>query len=350
MSFFFINLFIIALAFFEFAWGISVFFQERKSAQLASIIPFFTVFSALICAGYALAGLFPDISKAFIPRIFGIWGWAGLLLSELALILYDLKAPKLVMYISIGIGDIWGITDMIIYGKRSACNYIRNDFYNMIEIADRSAHVFHYVFLGVTGAILLMLSIKWYKTKTMKRDRRFIVQIIFANIIVFFATLPDVFYTGSSYKYSTLSFCIALAVFFFVWINALQKRISFSASAKDINEGIFSCIEIPVIIFSMEGIISLYNPAAKEKLALEKKEKLYIHDVLRISDVEEMRLFAKAKNGGKYELKALCYATQKMCLLKCRVKLDDTGEPYCIVGTIMAGTQDSNNENEEGNL
>ena len=341
---FFINLLLVVIAAFELAWGIHIFLYVKEIALSRNFIATFTFFSVMICAGFGIMGIIPDVSKAYIPRFFGIWGCVALFLTEFSYILFDMNTPKLTQYIGIGVSTVWGIMDVVIYGQRRVNNYIHYDFYNTMETAYRPAHIFHYVFLGVLGAILLVLSVKWYKSKKIKREKRFVVHIIIANYIVLFATLPDIFSVNGTLKYPNIPYCLALGVNFFVWMKALKQNLSFRMSLKNVSEGIFYTIDVPVILFSTEGIISLYNPSAKEILALEDSKTTNIHDVLRISDVEEMRLFAKARHGENYELKALCYATNKMCLLKCSVKLDYVGEPYCIIGTILHDIQDVNNE------
>ena len=336
---FFINLFLVVIAAFELAWGIHIFLSVRDIAPSRNFIGTFTFFSVMICAGFGIMGIIPDVTKAYIPRFFGIWGCVALFLTEFSYILLDINSSKLTQYIGIGVSTVWAIIDLVIYGQKDVNNYIHYDYYNTMETAYRPAHIFHYIFLGVLGAILLVLSVKWYKSKKAKREKRFVAQIIIANYIVLFATLPDIFSVNGALKYPNVPYCLALAVNFFVWMKALKQNLSFKMSLKNVSEGIFYTIDVPVIIFSTEGIISLYNPSAKEMLSLSDSEKANIHDVFRISDVEEMRLFAKAKQGESYELKALCYATNKMCLLKCSVKFDYIGEPFCIIGTILPDTQ-----------
>ena len=345
---FFINLFLVAVAVFEFAWGIRIFIKEKDFLRVKIFIPVFTVFSVMICGGYGLMGILPEITYAYIPRFFGLWGCVALFLTEFAYIIFDLNTKRITQYITIGISCLWGILDLVIYGEKHVLNYIHHDYYNTMEMAIRSAHVFHYIFLGVLGSVLLVLTVKWYKTKKIKRERKFVAHIIIANYIVLFATIPDIFLVNRSFKYPTVSFCIALAINFFVWMSALQQKLSFNMSVKNVSEGIFDTIDVPIIIFSESGRISLYNPSAQKFLGLKDSENISIRDIFHISDVEEMRLLAKAKKGEDYLLKSTSNTNGKMCLLKCYVKLDFAGEPYCIIGTILTNTQELNNE--EGNL
>ena len=344
MTGFFINVILIAIAFFELAWGIFFMCKEKSSSNTWKFLPSFIFFSVLICAGYGLMGIIPDVSKAYIPRFFGLWGCVGLLITEFSYIVFDLNTPRVPLIISTGFASLWGFLDLVAYGGKDVLHYVRNDFYNTMEVSEHSAHIFHYIFLSVIGAALIILSVKWYKSKRTKRERRSIVRIIIANYIVLFATLPDIFSKNNTSIYSTASFCIALSINFFMWIRAIQQKLAFNMSAKNVSEGVFDSIDVPIIIFSETGEISLYNPSAKEFLGLKDAQKLSIRDVFKISDVEQMRLLNKAKHGEDYLLKIPDNTSERTYTLKCCVKLDYAGELYCIIGTILPNTQELNNE------
>lgn len=340
MAGFFINILLIALAFFELAWGILFMCKERNPSNSWKFLPSFIFFSVLICAGYGLMGIIPDVSKAYIPRFFGLWGCVGLLITEFSYIVFDLNTPRVPLIISTGFASLWGFLDLAAYGGKDVLNYIRNDFYNTMEVVKNSVHVFHYIFLSFIGAALIILSVKWYKSKRTKRERRSIVRIIIANYIVLFATLPDIFSKNNSSIYSTASFCIALSINFFMWISAIQQKFVFSMSTKNVSQEIFDSIDVPIIIFSETGEISLYNPSAQEFLGIKVAQKVSIRDIFQISDVEQMRLLNKAKHGEDYLLKLPDNKDEKTYILKSSVKLDYAGEPYCIIGTILPNTQE----------
>ena len=235
-------------------------------------------------------------------------------------------------------------------GGKKAVSYVSNDYYNKMEIADKLGHTIHLVYLGVMTLILVFLSVKWYKAKKSTRERRFVIQIIIANYTLLLAALPDIFAKSTSLKYPNVFYCIAFAIIFFAWISTLRKRLSLDMSIKNVSEGIFYSIDVPIIIFSETGQISFYNPSAEKFLGLKDKDSknITIKDIFTLSDVEEMRLLNKAKHGENYLLKISNDEIKKNCLLKCSVKLDDTGELYCIIGTILQDSQELNNE--EGNL
>jgi hypothetical protein len=289
----------------------------------------------MICCGYGLTGIMPDVSKAYIPRFFGFWGCLGLLLTEFSVIVFDMKLKLITKHIIIQIPSIFGFVDLFLYGQKSVNTYIRHDFYNTFELADRKFSLFNYIYLVILVLLLVVMTLYWYRKKTIKREKRFVAQIIMSNFIMLFSVIPLLFPDSFSLKYPTIPCCFAFAANFFIWIYALKKMLSFNMTLKNVSEGIFYTIDIPIIIFSVEGKISLFNQCAQNFFALKENESLSIRDIFNISDVEELRIKTKANCGEDYQLKVSVKSTEKPCHLRCSVKMDYAGEPYCIIGTVL---------------
>ena len=333
---FYLNLLLIVIGILELATGIFVRIQEKDSSDFREFIPTFTFFSTMICCGYGLMGIMPDVSKAYIPRFFGLWGCLGLLLTEFSVIIYDKNISKIAKFVIVNIPSLFGFVDLFLYGQKGVNNYIRHDFYNTFELADKRFAIFNYGYLMFLGILLLVMSVRWYKTKTIKREKRFVAQIILSNFIMLFCVIPVYFPERFFLKYPTIPYCFAFAVNFFIWIRALKKKLSFTMTIKNVSEGIFYTIDIPIIIFSVAGKISLYNQNAQNFLELKELDNVSIRDVFNISDVEELRIKTKANRGEDYQIKTSVKSTGTHCLLRCSVKMDYAGEPYCIIGTILA--------------
>ncbi len=332
---FYLNLLLIAIGILELSTGLFVRFQEKESSDFREFIPVFTFFSTMICCGYGLMGIMPDVSKAYIPRFFGLWGCLGLLLTEFSVTIFDMNIKKITKHIIIQIPSIFGFIDLFLYGQKSVNSYIRHDFYNTFELADKKFALFNYAYLIILGILLLIMTVRWYKRKTIKREKRFVAQIILSNFIVLLAVFPVFFPDRVAVKYPTIPYCFAFSVNFFIWIRALKKKLSFNMTLKNVSEGIFYTIDLPIIIFSADGRISLYNPNAQNFLELKELDNVFIRDIFNITDVEEMRIKTKANRGEEYQLKTSVKSTEKQCLLRCSVKMDYAGEPYCIIGTIL---------------
>ena len=62
---------------------------------------------------------------------------------------------------------------------------------------------------------------------------------------------------------------------------------------------------------------------------------LNLRGVFDLSDVETLRLLAHAKKslGGVFETRVK--ANGKVCRIHCAIRLDNNGEPFCIIGTVL---------------
>jgi PAS domain-containing protein len=129
---------------------------------------------------------------------------------------------------------------------------------------------------------------------------------------------------------------------------AIKKQIFIFVNVKNISQETFYSIEVPIIIFSTEGQLSLCNPYAKEVFKIEDEQTTVISDLFNISDVDELRLFSKAKKGEDSQILVRGKESDVEYLLKCSVKFDYVGDPFCIICTALS--QNKVVENEEGNI
>lgn len=331
----YLNLLLLAIAAFELAFGIFFRVREKEKSYARTFIPFFTVFAVMVCGGYSIMGISPDTDNAFIPRFIGFSGIDALMLTELSFLLFDINIKKIVKYIVIGICSLFSIFDLIIYGNKDVCIFNRLEHYTIFETADKKAYLFHYAFLIVTSILLFVLFYFWYKSKTIKREKRFVNRIIMANCIVNLAILIDVAGSSFSEKYPAFFSCISSAFYYLIWMVAIHRKLSFSMTLENVSKGIFDTIQVPILIFSDDGKVSLYNPYAQKTLFITKTDSLYLRDLFSLSDVEELRLLAKTKRGENYQMKTAVKANGKSCLVKCSVEKDHSGEFFCVIGTVL---------------
>ena len=153
----YLNLILLVIAAFELAFGILFIIREKEKSYARNFIPFFTVFAVMVCGGYSIMGISPDVSKAFIPRFIGLWGVDALMLTELSFLLFDMNYKKILKCIVIGICTLFSLFDLIIFGNKKVCNYTRLEYYTIFETMDKKAYMFHYAFLIFTSILLFIL-------------------------------------------------------------------------------------------------------------------------------------------------------------------------------------------------
>ena len=323
--------------------------RDGKKVQYDThFIIFFGIFAAFVCGGYGLVGIYPDMDTIFIPRGFGFWGVDAFLLTELSYGLFELKYNKTILYGGIGAGTLYGIFDIVLNDRKDTVVYIKNDYYTVFAPNEPNHLLFHYIFLLVIGAVLIILSTLWYKSKKTKVEKDFVSKVIFSNYVLMLTAFPYILQTKQTQKYPAVLFSLGFAFVYFMWLRATKKRISINVDVKNISQEIFYTIDVPVIIISTEGKLSLCNPCAKEQLKITDEKNTAIRDLFIMSDVDELRLLTKSKRGEDYQLKVRTKASNAGCLLKCSVKSDYTGEPFCIICTVVFLNPVI--EDEKGNL
>ena len=346
---FFLHVIMVILAVIILTTAITMHVRDSKKVQNDTyFILCYGIFAAYVCGGYGLVGIYPDIETIFIPRGFGFWGVDAFLLTELSYGLIELKYNKTIIYGGIGAGTLYGLFDIILNVRRGTIVYIKNDYYMSFMPSESNYLLFHYIFLLVIGAVLIVLSTLWYKSKKTKVEKDFVSKVIFSNYVLLFTAIPYIIGTKRGQKYPALLFSLGFAFVYFMWLRATKKRISINVDVKNISQEIFYTIDVPVIIISTEGRLALCNPCAKEQLDIVDEKNTAIRDLFIISDVEELRLLSKAKKGEDYQLKVRIKSSNAECLLKCSVKFDYTGEPFCIICTALSLNQVI--EDEKGNL
>ena len=255
----------------------------------------------LINTGYALMSFTPDLSKAWIPRIFGLFGIDFFLLTEVSFLLADFKTKKSVHIISMGLLSLYAGYDLIIHGSPTAMNYIRFDnLFTGYESASRTSHLFHYSYVIAVALTMFSLGIAWYKKQTTKHDKIFSAKMIGVNLVVAIEAIPDIIKNAFALRHPSFFYCIGFSTVFFVWYFAVKKQAAFVPTIKNTAAEVFGVIDLPILILDLDGKIELFNPAAMTRFRITREVKS-LREILALSDVDILRLSAKARRGEKSE-------------------------------------------------
>ena len=328
-----LNLILVALGTLALSAGLSFRLQEREFRQLGNYAAVFALMTFLTCTGYALMGFTADVRYAFIPRLVGLYGIDTFLLTELAFLLTELKSKKIKEYIVYIVGVLYVLLDLLIFGRPSTLTYVRYDFHTAYENRITGAFFFHYGYIGVIFIALLIHGVQWYKSKRAKRDKQFAAEVILVNFVLVLAAVPDLLNLNFAKKYPTFSYCTAEFVIYISFWFALKSHIKFTPTVRNVSQDIFHSVDVPILIFDLDGNASLFNPCAENALRIEGKPTL--RSIFTLSDVETLRLLARAKRGEGGKIAAKVKATGADCTLSCAIRLDNAGEPFCIIGTVL---------------
>ncbi|MBQ8678210.1 MAG: hypothetical protein IJ530_00420 [Treponema sp.] len=330
-----LNVILFSIGFLALVTGIAFLLQERENGYTALYVFFFSVTVALTCIGYSIMGFMPNLDYAFIPRLVGLFGIDSFLIVELSFLLFELKRRRGIRMFILGFLLIYLFFDLLIFGNPSALSYIRYEWHTSYENTNKGAHLFHYIFISVMIVILLFHGIYWYKSKKIQRDKVFSLEIILSNFILLVAAIPDTLNLDFSHKYPTFGYSAATAVVFFSYWFSVKSHIKFTPTVKNVSQEVFTSVEVPVIIFDLEGKINLSNPCAKSMLQITEDADSYLRSLFSLSDVETLHLLTRAKNGWKGAVKTIIKASGQACNLHCTIKKDNLGETFCVIGTVL---------------
>ncbi|MBQ4378539.1 MAG: hypothetical protein II821_05015 [Treponema sp.] len=331
----YLNIILIAFAVLSISAGLLFFVQKTIPLYLRTFTLLLSVSAFLICGGYAIMGFTADINYAFIPRFFGLFGINTFLLLELAYLLGDMKIKKIFRYIPIIFFALFGFSDLLLHGSKTSFTYIRHDLYTTYEISSMAHHIFHCCYVVSIALLLLLLSLKSYKMIKIKRDKRLHLSVIFANLFVLLAAVPDL--TGSAIfeKCPSFIFCLGFMFVFFIWYYQIKRRASFIPSIENVSKEIFNTIDVPILIFDMNGILSMCNPSAISALRIPIEKENNLREIFTLRDVAALHIIAKAKKGINGTQDSFIKETGVPCTINYFVKLDYTGEPFCLIITVM---------------
>ena len=333
----FLNLLLVACGTLALATAISFFIHENESGYIRLYTLHFGSAIFLICIGYAIMAFTQDLNFAYIPRFFGLAGIDLFLIIELSFLIKELRIRNSIHSLILGCFILYFLFDMIIFGNKNALNYVRFETYTAYENTGDGKFVFHYLFILVLAFALLYFGIKWYKSKKIRRDKIFALEVIGVNFIVIFATIPDVMHTVFSAKYPTISYSLSLGLVYFSWWFACRWHITYRPNVKNVSRQVYDTLDIPILIFDMDGNVCIQNPCATKKFNIAEGTHPKLRDLFAFTDVETMLFLKNAREGIGEKTSVHMKTTNQLCVLTTNVQLDNAGEPFCIIGAVFQG-------------
>ena len=341
----YLNLILACLAVLALTAGISFFVSEKESGHTRIAMLCLGIDTFFICMGYAVMGFMPNVDYAYIPRLAGLCAIDIFLLIELAFLSVEVKFKQSIQIFVLGFFILYAVLDIIIFGRPSAIIYVRYDFHTAYEnVPNGGAFAFHYSYVSAIAIALMIHGVHWYKGKKLKRDKQFVVELILANFVILFAAFPDMFKGAFSTEHPTFSYSVAFAAVCFSFWFAIKQHNLFSPTVKNVSREIFHSLNVPILIFDMDGIAHSFNSCAQKSLHITEGESPTLRTIFTLSDVETLHLLARAKNGGTLQKETKIKekgkekdkeTTEKSCTIHLTTKLDNVGEPFCIICTVL---------------
>lgn len=280
-------------------------------------------------------GFTANIEYAYIPRFIGLFGIDSFLYLELIYLLINMKVKKVLRAIPLSLFAVYASLDLLIHGSKNSFTYIRHELYTTYEIRIFLHHAFHCSYIICIALVLFALALRTYHKSLIKRDKNFIICILMANFFVLFTAIPDL--TGNIIfeKCPSFIFCLGFAFIFFMCYFQMKRRASFAPSLDNVSKEIFQTIDVPILIFDMSGKLALYNSSAEQNMKILQSNSNSLRQLFTLRDVELLHIMAKAKKGENGCQQTHIRITDEKCTINYFVKLDYTGEPFCLITTVL---------------
>ena len=335
-----LSLILFSLGLVSLAFALAFYFQ--KNGYLYTRIFTILIGSAvfLSCAGHSILALTADARLAFIPHLVGIFGIDTLLMLELTFLFYDMKTKPSLAAIPLALFAIFELLDISFHIAKNCYVYINLALYTTYELKNPFSFIFHYCYVATIGAVLFCVALRWHKSKALAREKNFTMRVIVANLLILFFDILNV--AGISFFEQSPNFlyCASLTIVFFIWYKQVKKQASFVPSVQNVSKEVFYTIDVPILIFDMAGKLNLYNAAAGWRLNIDDKKENTLRDLFSLTDVDSLRLLAKAKRSFSGSLETSIRSTNEKCSASYFVKIDYIGEPFCMIMTVSPQAQE----------
>ncbi len=331
----YLNVVLTVLGFLSLASGISFFITERENSSYRKFVFSIGLFVFFIDFGYSMMGFTPNLTAAYFFRLIGLFAIDSSLIIHFIFLTEELKMKQGFKWTLLSFFFCYLLLDLVIFGSPATDKFVRYDFYTASQRVNLKNHLFHYTFIAVVAVTLLINGIRWYRSKTTKRDKKFVLQIIAVESCLAFSAVPDVVKSFFAMKYPAFPYSLAFSVVYFaIWFGC-KRHILYIPTVKNVSQEIFYSVDVPILIFDMTGTMNLCNPCASRTLEITPVTSYTFRTLFTLSDVAFLRLLTRAKQGAGFEVSTQIKAAGQDCTLSLSIQHDNTDEPFCIICTVL---------------
>ena len=331
----YLNLILSSLAMSVLLLSVNFFRQKSGSLILRSYVLALGIITFFIELGYALTGFSIDLHLAEIPHFIGLTGINLFLILEVLFVLHELKSKTAHIITVLAFFGTYMFFDFMVLESTRTFLYVRiENLFTSYTIQNKAHFAFHYSFIAVIATFLFCIGVLWYKQLKVKHDRIFALRLIFANLILLISAVPEMEMFKQAMTYPYVAFCLCFVLVFYMWYAASSAQATYLPTISNTAAQVFSTIDTPILIFDLNGTLQLLNPSAKQLLGISEVNGQSLRSVLALTDVENLSLQAKAKQGVNTQWKTKVISQDKDCVMKCFVRFDRAKDPYCVIATL----------------
>ncbi len=328
---------LIVLGTISYVYGIQFFRREKNAGYFRSTMLLLGVSAGTWQIGYGLMGLMADFGEAAMIRKIGLLGcnFYPLVETVLAMRMTGLSHKKQLWVRAIL--TIFAGADWVLFSGNAAHEYVRVGNWTTYRAVDCFQRNFHDFYVATIFLTALTCWFFWYRRVKHRRERRLMYGILFANLSIMVACIPDTILV-SILDYAIPASGLGAGISLLLWYVAAEKYNTFSISSKTMGNYAQNVVKEGIIIFGENRQVVELNHFAQEELHLREEQELY--EIMVLPKPIDA-LFQQLEEESNITFKSHLLADGRSYLVNMTVAWDDYQEPY---GYIMTLTDISKEE------
>lgn len=321
--------------------GISFYIHNKKApGNISRYILLYGVLSAVWCICYGIIGVMDDPEICYFLRTFGIFAINAFIVNEAFLIFEVLDIDNKVAFFCKGSLIAMALIDFVAFSRKGVNVFIvENGWMTWHTNPDFWAvRTFHSIFVFYSFILLGCLGIIWVRTNTLRRQKRFIHLIIFANILLLLFTVPDTFLPilgANAVSTSGLGSFVCAVV---VWYGATQLNY-FDITMGNIAERFLDFVDAGIIVFDTDKKAVAVNKYFTRLISVDDPKDGTLNDFFDMEGIDGESMFKEAL-ASVYSVRLPDRNHIRSFLLRLNALNDDYGDPFCYLCVFVDVTEE----------
>lgn len=315
--------------------GIQTYIDHRSSGSGRRM---FAVFVAVFFwdAGYAWMGMCHGDSFAYIPRavaLFSVYSYMIAIIEYTSYIAGNNRKLKNLYYVIYCVGSVVSWLQII---SPKTVEFVETPWGYWYTSSMSVARIFQFIWIMSAIAVYYTILTRWKKKATITREfsliRNFMwfLPIMFAGYSID-TLIPSVFHTAAVPGSAISAFASAIVLF-----SISRKYKAFGISVTNISEYVFREVNVPVLVFNMNGEIVLCNSIAPLFFSKTESEMIGLKEDDLVEPVKEEMV------KGVVDLLYKVKGTETFCKMDSTTINDEFGEQQCTIVFVQNMTESQN--------
>ena len=324
--------------------GISFFHNQKNTDHIRFYVTLFNMLAAVWCFAYGCMGFCKQVETAYHLRLIGLIGVLGLFFVDALTVAYLSYLPEKTERFLIILIAIFTVTDYFIFSQRNVDFFILHEGWMTWTSKSSPQRNFHSIYVIFMLILFLIFSVRMYQKASSRRQTRFILSYLLANLMMFAGSFPDTYYmSAQTVAYPTSGIGAACAAIV-LWYGALKLN-AFNVSLENLSNVIYQSVDVGILVFDpYEHKLLMCNPKSASQLP-SSPQGMHFSELFPDLHENEADHFAKAmEEDGSF----LRFETSggKTYSMRTTAAYDTYKEPYCFVCAVYDLTSEANIQRE----